>query len=244
MVRINSPDSLPLADLNKFGQGKIVKRLGRKRFGVKKFCCLFFVLVLLFFLVATAAVVAKTGLVNIPFFSDVFYRLPRPQRQITIANQADFLQKNLNLTLNPSQSTAKLELTEEQLTLLVRQLLSNKNDPYFASNAQAVIANGQIEFFGLLLRPVSANITIKFKPYLADNKLNFELTSLKIGDLTMPVPLADWLAVKFFSNPLSQLSQKLAEFKVQQLEVLEGKLILTIPAGNINKFSPDQFNLN
>lgn len=194
-----------------------------KKHHFKRNCYVLVLILFVFSLITATAAVAKTGIFEIPVFSSIFYRLPKPSRQIEIENQAMIGGKNLNFSLNTETKKITLELSEEDLTFLLRQALTQKNNPYFAPNLQAAILNNEVELYGLLLKPFSANLTLKVKPIFSDHKLDFELTKIKIGGLPMPAGYGNIIIHRLLAKPLEQLNSAAAKFQLESLELSEKK---------------------
>jgi len=228
MARINFNDELfDQEEIDDYPPKKRRRKRRAKKIRPKTCCGLFFLIAFAFFLVIALAILARTGIVEIPFFSPVFYRLPQPSRQIEIDSQdlAKLAQNSLNVSL--VANAISVEITEEQLTFLIRQALTGKEDSFFAESSQALIDKEGIEFYGLLRKPVLADITFKLRPYLAGNKLEFELVEAKIGALSVPPSLAGWLFDFFFKDGLSGVNQSLAKIgNLESLELEKKKLII------------------
>jgi hypothetical protein len=231
MARISFDDELlDETELEDFRPKRKKRRRRRKKISLKARCCLWFLILLIFFLIIITAFIAKAGVVQIPFFSQIFYRLAQPSRQIEIDNQelVNIIQQGLNLEFDP-QGLATIEITEEELTYLFRQSLSGKDDSYFAESLQLIISKDRIEFFGLLIKPISASITLIIKPYLVNNILDFELIQAKIGDLSPPPKFTNWLIDTFLGDKLTEINQEIGGMgQLQSLELKEGKLIITL----------------
>lgn len=188
-------------------------------------CCLFLVILLIFLAVVALAAVAKTGLVSIPIISDIFYKPPTVTRSVSSVDiqPSDIASKIGNLDLSKS-----IEFTEADLTFMFRQALTGQADSYFAPGAQVTIENGQLEFFGLLTKPFSANITLKLKPYLEAGTVKFDLTQAQLGSLAMPPATADWLFSEVFGSKLEEISAEIEKLKPKSLELESGKIILQL----------------
>ena len=225
MVRLSFDDQLLAED--DFAQLR-PKRRKRRRWGARrraKSCCCFpLVFLLILFGILVTAIIAKTGIVEIPFFSSIFYELPQASRLIEI-DPAD-LAGSLSAKLN--QGSVVIEITEQELTYLVRQQLSGKKDSPFAESVQALINGKTVEFFGLLLKPVAANITLILEPLLIDHQLVLRPIEVKIGNLALPPSLSQWLFDRFFAARLGEFNKLLLKFgQLEHLELESGKLIIT-----------------
>jgi len=227
MARIDL-DSQGRPETDKLGFDRPAARVKpvRRKSRTKFFCCLLCLIFGLIFLVIFAAMVAKTGIFNIPVFSNYFYRLPQPTRQVAAQNPAELLQQGTGLRFDSQNKLVYIELSERNLTYLIEQAAAN--NPYFAPNLQTVISHSQIEMFGLLIYPFSANITFTIEPYLKDGQLAFTTRGLKVGNLSLPPNIASWLSDRFFKSWFLQISQNLIKSKVSDFQLQEGKIILTV----------------
>jgi len=226
MARINFDEEL-FEDEVRRRKPRRKRRKRRKKGSIKKTCCLFFLILVIFLLLIVTAVIAKAGLVEIPVFSQLFYRLPQPTRQIDTSGSSSAIVPSLNLE-SASKNLVTIEITEENLTSLFRQELSGKKDSSFAENVQAVITTEGVEFSGLLIKPISVNIIFKLKPELVDHKLDFKLIQAKIGDLSIPPAFANQLVDKLLQDKIEEVNQSLNKVgQIQDIELLDGKLIVS-----------------
>jgi len=228
MVRVDLEGNIRKKPFTEFEPEVIRPRKIRKKPSFKKSCFLILVVILLFFLITSVAVLARTGIAEIPFFSAIFYQTPKPTRVIEIEDSGEMAQKSPNITLNLEKGLVNFELTEQDLTFILRQSLTGQKDSYFAQNLQLVITNQQIELFGLLLRPVSANLTLNIKPFLTAGKLSYAVVGAKIGDLSVPAGLANWVLDKFIKDKDKQIGLNENDFQFTALELKEGKLDLEV----------------
>jgi len=227
MARINFEDELSADQDFEEPKRRRKPRRRRKKGSVKKTCCLLFLILIILLAVIVTAVIAKTGIVEIPIFSQLFYQLPQPTRQIEISDSTNSAVLGLNLE-SASKNLVTVEITEENLTSLFRQELSGKKDSLFAENVQAVITTEGVEFSGLLIKPISVNIILKLKPELVDHKLDFKLIQAKIGDLSIPPAFANQLVDKFLQDKIEEVNQSLNKVgQIQDVELLNGKLIVS-----------------
>lgn len=230
MARISIEDRLAELDYDGYQPPRRQRR--RRHYGsrgwkfkLKAGCCLIFFGLLVFFSIMVLAVVAKTGLVNIPIISDLFYKQPAVVRPVSPASveQSDIESKIGSLLVNRT-----VEFTEEELTFMFRQVITGSEDSYFAPGVQVAVENGQLEFFGLLTKPFTANITLHLRPYLEAGQLKFELTQAQLGSLAMPPDTANWLFSEVFGSKLEEVSSEIEKLNPQSLELESGKIILQL----------------
>ena len=180
MVRIEDfDDDLELEDEPIRPRKRKKKKRRRKSLWSRlKFnCCLFLLVIFFGFVIISLATLAKSGIFQIPFFSDIFYKIPEPTRIVEIS-QTDINQfsQGLNVKVTPEKIT--LDVSEEELTHFLRQILAKGENPYFTNTVQAVIEPEGVEVFGLLLRPVKANLTVWLAPELIENRFNLKVNNI------------------------------------------------------------------
>lgn len=215
-----------------------------KKLGFKRSCCLLFLIIILFFSITVVAAIAKTGIIEIPVFSKIFYKIPEPNRNVEIDDFQAMASKSLNVAFDIEQGLINLELTEEELTFILRQALSGKPDSYFSKNFQVTISDGQIELFGLLLKPVSANLMLKIKPYLVGGELGYDITAAKIGSLTVPANLANWMLNRLTKTKDREIDLQKNGITLTNIELEEGKIKLAaeVKAENIQNIIKNVFS--
>lgn len=177
----------------------------------------------IFFIIVCGAVLAKAGIWEIPVFSKVFYRTPQPIRIVKIKNPAEYANKTPNSSYDQTTKTYQLELTEDDITFMIQQSLAKQSEPTFAPNAQVAITEKEIEFFGFLLKPFKANLTIRIVPIFANNKIDFKLTKFKVGDLSLPPRMVDW-SIRKYSQFRNKNDNKLTPDLLKQVELYRDKI--------------------
>jgi len=105
MVRIETSE-------NTFKENRDTFERPKKRSPFKK-CCLFLVVIFLALAVVALIGVAKTGLVEVPFFSQIFYKTPVPTRQIEMEEKdIDQIGKDVTEKLIKSFGALDMETKE------------------------------------------------------------------------------------------------------------------------------------
>lgn len=178
----------------------------------------FFIIILFVALVFYLVInLAKTGLVSIPIISNVFYHEPQPIEVVSSQNSFK-LDSVINLN-DITKSEFNFNLTQEDLTSLVQS-----NDQF--SSGQIAIGELTSELF------VQKNIfdknvyfTINFIPRVKNNKLDFQITKAKIGELSIPVILANFGKNIFMQSLNSQLSI-LNSAKISKVETKKGQMTI------------------
>lgn len=187
-------------------------------FSYQGFCFLIFILFIILVLCIFISV-AKTGLVQIPIISSIFYHEPQPSEIINSAS--DFaLKDRFNIQSNGDQSVGII-LTQEELTTLVANY--EKFD-----QAQIAINDLNLELFALtkFSENKKAYLTANFIPIVKNQKLDFKITSFKIGNLKVPVLIANFsksLLMGFWQDQLAIINN----LKITKVDLKKGQLILT-----------------
>lgn len=196
-------------------------RSNRKR--SRKFsCCLFYSIILLVLCVFILALVAKTGIFNIPFFSYLFYQKPAPTRTVTVSS---LLEKD-ELITQVSNQEITFEINENQLTSLLNAPVKKSQD-IVIDELQAAIFSNQIEIFAHLKTPVDTYLTLEVLPQVTASLLNLEIIGIKVGNLPLPVGLANYMIDKLLAPQMEQFNQAVKEIgTIKSLELQDTKLII------------------
>ena len=196
------------------------------KYRLKKTCCFGFLFIFLMICLITVAAVAKTGIIEIPFISKIVYRFEQPEKVIEVDQDINGFRPNVKLS--PDGQLLILEVSEQSLTMMLRQALASQPDPYFTKDLQAVISPEDVTITGFLLKPFRLNISLKVEPEVLDKKISFNIKRLTIGNLAMPPDLGNWLTNKFLGDKISELNEKIVKIgEIEDLELLEGKIVIT-----------------
>ncbi|MFA6410068.1 MAG: hypothetical protein WCW26_00620 [Candidatus Buchananbacteria bacterium] len=176
-------------------QKPVSKQKRKRKLSLKTDFYLFSLVGIIVFLFLSLVAVAKTGIYQIPVFSQIFYKIPQPTRLVDIGDLASFNPDGFKFGKSQQEGLIFMLIPERELTYVLKRNWTNQPNSIFANNLQAVIEDGQIEFYGLLIKPITVNLTIKIKPYLSkDNKgLDYKVTKLKVGNLLVPRSLANFV---------------------------------------------------
>jgi len=175
---------------------------------------LLFVLVILGFL---ATGIAKTGLVDIPIFTKIFYHLPVPQKIVSILPsenpQIDFEKKLEEQTLkqikqNNDADTLEFDIAigEKELTSLLKEKLVF--DP---KDSQISIVAKQVELFGKINSSKKIYLTFGFLPKIDGNKIKIETTNLKIGTLPLPRFIGNIIVKIVLNNQINIINETIGK---------------------------------
>ncbi len=179
---------------------------------------------LIVFLVFGATVVlAQTGIVKVPVFSSIFYRVPMPTRVLDVPSDYQPDPDNLKVTGSQEEGLLNFAFGEKELTYIFRRALTQKSGK-FAENAQIVITPDYIEFFAYQLEPYRANLTIKIKPYMEKESLRFDLVEYKIGNFKVPVFVLKPFVGKFLKSDPKTAEAVNQIVQIKDFNLYDGRL--------------------
>jgi len=220
MTRI-SADTISENEISERSERRPRRRKHRRGSG----CCIFFIVVLLFGVLTSCAVVAKSGIIEVPFFSDVFYRVPKPTRIVEVDADAN---QELAVVANPLSGTATLTISEEQLTQALRRSLGGY-DTVAISTAQAVILPEGIELFGLVTEPVRVTIIVLIEPRIENAHLFITVKKLTLGNLPLPPSWAERITRWLAGGIIDQTAQAINSVAIEQIELHDKTVRVVVP---------------
>ncbi len=241
MTRIEDPSSDPwikeIDEKEKLKdeiRGEVIKEIKNKK--RKKFftCCFFELLFTILILGGLAAAVAKTGVITIPVFSKLFYDKPAPQRIVSInpGETKSFEEKiaekigqlKFKTPAAGENPEVALEFTEEELTGFIKSMEAAENSPF--TDSQVSVSPEGIEIFGELKDLNRAFLTIALKPEVINNNFKISFQKIKLGNLSLPASLGNFLADKLLKDQIDSAEKSVAEFgKLESIELFDGKII-------------------
>ena len=198
-------------------------------------CLLFEFLLVAVPLVFAAVIIAKTGLVSVPLFTNWLYRPAEPVRTVVPISGMDSEQimraALLRADIDPALGKVEVKLLESEMTRLVRDGLAAAEDslPLPLRSAQLAVSPDGIEFFALTPKD-DRNVTIKGEiiPTVKDGRVEFGIRGVSVGALTVPDGISRSLAPIFdrVINDALAGSSDLGELKDVRLE--EGAMTLVV----------------
>ncbi len=214
--------------------GKIKKKKRKKFFT----CCLLELLFLILILGLVTTAIAKTGLVDVPVFSKIFYKLPVPQRVVTVtpeeiknfsADVTKKLEQEVASQIKPGVTGQKveisLEFTEKELTALLQNLTTNGDSPF--KNSQISVTPEGLEIFGEINEPKKTYLTVNLKPEIRDGDLKIKIKKIKIGTLPLPAIFGNFLVEKFLNAQLNEIRDEIGKAgELKNISLDEGKITL------------------
>lgn len=211
-------------------KGKFKKLFSR--FG----CLILVILVLAGLLLVGAAVLAKTGLWEIPVVSKIFYQEPKPIRQVAVTKTSTQIMTDLGwraakAALRSQSPVISLPLSEEEITVLARDSFSQSSllsSRLNVDTLQLAIEPSEVEFFSQLYWPKETHLTVGFKPVVEEGKIKLVLTRWRLGGLEMPMSLGNWLLTKILGNRFDQImTSVLDKINIQEISLDSKEIIFT-----------------
>lgn len=175
---------------------KQVKRKQSKKLLSCTSCLFLLIIMLLIFSSFVGYLTAKSGLQQIPLFTDWFYNEPQPSSVVKEINFSEdqfsnLLQQKVQEKLLAENRTENLdiifELNEQQLTALLKNKIKQNPEDYSRiDDLQIAVLDNYLELFLQFNQPENLIITMDMVPKIKDGSLELDISRLKIGDLNMP----------------------------------------------------------
>ena len=186
---------------------KVHPLLGKNTAG----CAALTIILILIFIALLGYVLAKTGLLRVPFFWR-YYNAPTPVRVINVQpiSWEAFQQmitervRKMSATSNPPYT---LVVSEGDLTSLMNGVVVQgiRSSAYKVDQAQVAVTKNNIELFFRLIWAGVGNMDflVHLKPVVAeDSVMHFEVLDAKVGDLPLPTPFVIQILEQIFSRDL------------------------------------------
>lgn len=171
-------------------------------------CCSVYAVAALAVPLVLSYLVARTGLVSIPFIGDRIRHERAPTRLVPVA-RVDPMRLAANVARPSVRAGAlrpRLIITEAELTGLLQAAIADVVPLPLRSSAQVAVLGDVIEVYGRVPGIGSAVTTIRMRgiPSVRDGAFAIDLRELAIGNLGIPRPLAR-LAIRALLNRLPPL---------------------------------------
>ena len=178
------------------------------------------ILLILVFLVLVC--LAKTGLVEIPLISRIFYAKPEPLRIVNFEGYktADLVKK---LDLTTLTENPQIELSEEELSFLFNEFLLSQNIKY--EKAQAALDLESSEIFLEINSPIKAIVRTDFDVSVPEkNKINIDFFNVKVGNINVPDFIVSDLEKKLNNTITDKIFDLLPYgLEINQIDILHKK---------------------
>lgn len=218
-------------------RGEVVKELKKRKRRKTLSCCLLGILFLLLILFLSFTAVAKTGLIEIPFFSKFFYKTPEPQRVVKVQQEGaenleeifenkikSQVEEKMVLNQETQKVEVELEFVEEELTAALLRGIATGSLPL--SRAQIAVLPKEVEIFGKLSNP-EVFLTINFQPKIQNGQIAVKITKFKLGNLSVPVFFLNFFIEKFLKDQMAQINEIVSKGgKLEEIRLEEGRVVI------------------
>lgn len=174
---------------------------------------------------------AKTGMVEVPLFS-YFYQGPTPGRVVTsppidptLLGKEVQLQAAEQMVANPQATSYHLQVTETQLTGALESLAPSffRTQDWKMEKVQLAIESSDIEVYGKFSRGfLHADVLLHAIPVINKDGLSFNVTSLRLGDYSLPPSMVHQVLSVVFARDLAHWSFALSHFTLTQIKLAPG----------------------
>ncbi len=180
--------------------------------------------------------VAKSGVVELPFFSRV-YQGPSPTRLVYAKRQTlDEIKQDMAARLAQQMAAKKyppytLRLTEQELSGFLQQGLDTAfaNTDWKESAAQLAIRQNDLEVSGELHYGIfKFDLLIRFVPQLHPEGVTFAPVAFQLGDYALPPATAYRLLGYLFSRDLGAWQLSYGDMRPDAISLHDGYLTLDI----------------
>lgn len=224
---------------------KQLKRKQSRKFFNCRSCALLIIIIFIVMGSFMAALAAKTGLWQIPFFTAYFYHQPVPIYEI---KAADFDEGDLVAQLGQSAKmqaikqqkssdlNISIELGEEKVTaLLLAQIKKDESLAGKVETLQLAFTGDTAQLFIKLRSPQDMILTLDFRPEVKDNLLRVKVLKIKLGDLNLPKFLGSMLADNIIDNTINQQLNSYGQIaEIESIELAEHKISINLIINNLN----------
>ncbi len=209
-------------------------------------CATVFLIVLIILAGFGSYILAKSGIIQIPYLSDKIYQEPKPVYIVQTATQddkqIDMLSTlkdslvssfaNINTALN---SKINLQLDDRQLTrLLSDQITQNNSLNSRIDYLQIAVLPQNLELFIKLKKPRNTILIFEIAPKIVNNKINLEVISFKIGNLLMPNFLGQALIAPLGEKIINIAVTPFLGFgQIQAIKLDYGKILVEVLITNL-----------
>jgi len=240
------------SEIEKLKRG-LKRKQGKKAFGCSS-CLVIFLVIVITLVLLLLYFVAKSGVKEIPYFSQRFYQEPVPSHYVAEKEYTEE-QKNILLLLknkiventqgksNADKIEFSLDLPEELLTRIIQdEINKNENLAQKIDYIQLAINKQNIEIFAKNQEPSNIIVTINIEPRLENDYIDLKVVNFKLGDLSLPSFLADasfvTIAEKIFNSVIRTAAEK---GKIEAVNLDQGVISLDLIINNFQDFLNDNY---
>ncbi len=211
--------------------------LKRPKVGRNAYSCLLMFLIALIVIIAVGAyVVARTGLVRVPYFSK-FYHPIAPTRIVDAEpiSSADFVKlvQERVLAASTTRDGAKnVQITETEMTGLLRGVIADRTtstSDMLVKRIQAVVGTSSIELSGSVQTKVGeVNAFAQIFPSVtSSSNVSFIVQKAYLGELPVSTALVERMRQSILTNGGMSWGVKLGSMSLKDIHLQDGSLLLT-----------------
>jgi len=182
------------------------------------------------FLCLIAFAVAKTGIIDVPFFSR-FYHGPEPVRVVTPEPMtADAFRvlvssRLLAMAAEGKQAPYTVRVTENEMTGGLKAVidLALRDEIWKASDVQLAVTKDYLELTGKFRRNnIHVDMRVRFIPIIETNGVRFEPIDVRFGDYPVDPGAARYVAGLILSRDLGTWLMTFGEATLQRVILRDG----------------------
>lgn len=186
------------------------------------------------FVTVIAVAVAKTGLVDVPFFSR-FYNGPKPTRLVNAqpipvdAFRVLLTSRFTSQVLAGKKPPYEVRVTEKELTGAMETAIDFglRDQEWKQVFTQVVIRPTDFEFLTQFERGMwRIDMLARFKAVVHDGGLSFEPIEIRIGDYPLPANMAYKVVSYLFTRDLGTFFLSFADTPLQSVRLEDGGMII------------------
>ena len=185
-------------------------------------CILLFFLLILILGLSAGALLAKTGLVNIPLLSQVFYHPPQPSRQLNLAGND--ISRDRVFASKIAAGKSEVEISETEATAMLASFAAGRN--LKISELQIVFLPDAAEFYFKLPQKRPTPVKILARPSYLDGHLDLSLAKIELGSLKIPVFALNLLMETVLRDKINGLEKLLQSLSLKSFSLADRQLIL------------------
>jgi hypothetical protein len=196
---------------------------------------LYIVIVILIVVALLAVLLAKSGIVTIPFVSSHLYTGPAVTRTVQAEDTSldeliDGIGRKLTAAVQASPKPPyRVKITESELTGALRGSLSElpNNLCVTVEQAQAVVTPKDIEISGIAKKNgLSFDILARYTPVVRGNRLSFEPVQFQVGDFSFATSTVQSIHTYLFTRDIGEWQLEVGNKALSSVELGEGSLNL------------------
>lgn len=203
-------------------------------------CLLMLVIAFVIILVASAYVIARTGVVRVPYFSQ-FYRPIAPTRVVDAEAvlPADFskkMQERLLVASTTAEGLREIVVTEAELTGALRgavAAMASSSGDIRVQRIQAVMSTSSVELSGVLVTKIgSVNVIGTVIPIMeSDGRVSVVVQKVYVGELPLSSGLVERLRRSLISRGGATWDVKAGPMNLKDIHLQDGSVRLAFDMG-------------